>query len=284
MRRLPAFLFALTVLAACGDGSGEPEAPRAGELASAEAVTEAMRGRFEANQGAVDSFVVVGGGGRAVHARNAADTTGQIPFTIDLRPLGGAQIDPDEIQLHYNLVPNVVGLADGMAEAEFGGVVERDGRRAYVLSTGNPAALLGGVPPPGEHELRVYVDAETFDVVEIFRSAVTDTTKAAITDRLLYSDFQETDGLVLPRTVRRVVSGVNRDLTEELKVREMGNIALQRAQADRMPEGPERQATLALADRQERIVTEGVAETTLTVESVVVGAGARPDASPAPTP
>ncbi len=243
-----------------------------------------MRQRYESNQGSVEAFTVRGGGGLARHTRNPADTTGLQPFTITLEPTGGTvKLDPETFQLHYNLVPNALGLANGLRGADLSGVVERDGRRAYVLATGDPAALLGGTPPPGDHELRVYVDAETFDILEIYRSVSTDSTKAAITDRLVYSDFQTTDGLTLPRTVHHVVTGVNRDLTEEIKVAELGNIALARARAEKMPEGPERRVAIEQADRQQRLVAEGVAEATLEVKEVTVedeGSESAPESAP----
>ena len=287
---LAAFLLPLLVLGACGDGTDDaPGTPAEGELTSAQAVAERMRQRFEENQGAVQGFTVQGGGGLARHTRNDADTTGLVPFELSVEPLGGNnKLDPEVFQLHYNLVPNVIGLASGMGQAELGGVVERDGRRAYVLSTGDPAALLGGTPPPGTHELRVYVDTETFDILEIYRSADTDSTKAPITDRLLYSDFQTTDGLTLPRTVRHLVTGVNREMSEEVKIREMGNIALEKARIEQMPQGPERNIAMEQNERYERMVGEGVAEATLTVDEVTVnrtGAAATPGAeAPAVTP
>ncbi len=286
---LAALLLPLLALGACGDGTDDAvSSPTADELTSAQAVADQMRQRYESNQGSVEAFTVRGGGGVARHVRNPADTTGLIPFTLTLEPEGGnTKLDPETFQLHYNLVPNALGLANGLGGADLAGVVQRDGRRAYVLSTDDPAALLGGTPPPGDHELRVYVDTETFDIVEIYRSVADDSTKAPITDRLLYSDFQTTDGLTLPHTVRHIVTGVNRDLTEEVKVAELGNIGLERARAEQMPEGPERRIALEQAERQQRMIAEGVAEATLTISTVRVDRGgaaetsdATPDAAP----
>ena len=167
-------------------------------------------------------------------------------------------------------------LAGGLRDALFGGTSTRDGRRTYVLSTDNPASLFGAagqrVPVEEGQEFRVYVDAETFDVVEIYQSFSTDTLATPITKRIIYSDFRDSGGITLPFRVREVTTGLDQQVTDEDRMLGGGQLGIARNRLmETMPDGPERDAQLAEIDAQERLLTEGVLERELAVDEVVVG-------------
>lgn len=277
MRRLAclAVLPALLALAACGPGDGAE--PTAQDLATAEAVAGAMLARYEANVGAVDGFTVVAEGAEARYTLSG-DSTGLDRFgPPQVAPVGNAPVSQADAQLLFVQVPNVPRLAQGLRTAALTGPISRDGRRVYVLSTDDPGALLGeGMAPTdtaGIREVRVYVGAETFDVFEIYQSVTADTLDRAVTSRLIYSDFREVDGLTLPFTVRQVGTGLDFGISEEERVVLGGQLGLAIQQTQGAPPGPERDARLAELETQQRLVTEGVADTQLEVESVRVGTG-----------
>lgn len=272
--RLALFSAAVLTLAACGTDDAF-EAPTE-ELTTSEAVADVMLQRYNANVGSVDGFTVRAGGAEARYAVSD-DTSGLATFQIEVGPAGDAPVDPAAAQLLYNHVANVPLLARGLRSALFGGAATRDGRRAYVLSTDNPASLFGEagqrVPVESGQEFRIYVDAETFDVIEIFQSFVADSLAAPVTTRIVYSDFREVGGLTLPYQVREVTTGLEDQLSDEEKMLAGGQLGIARSRTlETMPAGPERDAQIAEIDAQTRLLTEGVLERTLTVDEIVVGA------------
>ena len=282
-RVLPTVLLPfLVVLAACGGGDPQPddEAPT-----TAQAVTERMLDRFETNQAAATPFTVVAEGARA-RITASADSAGPEPLQINLAPVGSRPVG-EAAQLLYNIVPNVPLFATALRDALLSGPVERGGRRAYVLTTDDPGSLTGGVGRPGESsELRVYVDTETFDVLEIFQAATLDSLEATLGQRIVYGDFRETDGLTLPFTLRQTQTGANQLIPQEERIRRGGELALALNRAEQMPRGPEREATIRAIESEQRLYEEGVLEAELTVESVTldraadVSREAAPDATP----
>ena len=267
MTRLPLLLPLLAVLAACG--SEEPAPPV--ELTTADEVADAMLAAFETNIGAVPGFTVVAEGAEARYTVGQ-DTASMdrvamevVPPSPNFRPSPGAQ-------LIYNHVPNVARLARGLRSATFEGRATRDGRPVYVVSTDNPEAMLGQGPPPsvgGDRVLRAYIDPETFDVVEIYQSFEADS--AAFTTRLVYSDFQTTDGVRLPHKVSQTTTGLNQAIPETERIAIGGRIGLALRQTEQMPQGPERAAQLAQLESEMRAVTEGIQDVELEVSSVAVG-------------
>ena len=267
---MPRFALVLPLLVAVAGCGGETAAPPA-ELTSAQAVTDAMLDGFEANVGRVEGFTVVAGGAEGRYT--VSDDTASVDrVTLQVVPVGSMQRPSGSAQLLYNHVPNVARLAQGMRGATFEGRATRDGRPAYVLSTDNPEAMLGGGAPgvAGERELRLYVDPETFDVLEIYQSFEADST--ALTTRLIYSDFRDADGLRLPYRVRQVTTGLNQAIPQTERIAVGGQIGLALRQAEQMPQGPERQARTQELEAELRRVTEGIDETELEVETVRVGA------------
>ena len=148
----------------------------------------------------------------------------------------------------------------------------RDGRRAYLLTSADPGMLIGE-PGTGDEpglETRVYVDAETFDVLEIYRGIESDTT-GAITGRIIYSDFREADGLRLPYRVREVTTGLIGAMDDDARMVQGGALSLQKRQLEAAPPGPERDERLRQVDAQLRMLNEGVLENEVVIESVEVG-------------
>jgi predicted small lipoprotein YifL len=268
-------LVSVLALAACGDDA--PDLPTE-DLATADAVADAMLARYESNLGDVEAFTVVAAGAEARYAVSD-DTTGLDRFgTPDIGPVGDAAPEP-EAQLLFVQVPNVARLAAGLRGATLAGPLARDGRRAYGLTTDDPGALFG---QPGvasrdtteTREFRVYVDAATFDVLEIYQIVSADSLAQPITSRIIYSDFQETDGLVLPHTVQQVETGMNQAMDDADRMVMGGQIGMAIERLKMEPASPERDAQLADLEAQQRIVAEGVTDMTMEVTSVRVGAGA----------
>ena len=269
-------LAALLALAACGlDDAAEPADAEDEAPLTAEAVADRMLARYESTLGSVDGFTVTAGGAEARYTL-APDSAGLDRFgPPQVAPVGDAPVSQAEAQLLFVQVPNVPRLARGLRGARLEGPISRDGRRAYALVTDDPGAILGapGVVAPDsttDREFRVFVGAETFDVFEIYQSARADTSAEAVTSRLIYSDFREVDGLVLPYAVRQVETGLNQMISEEERMVMGGQLGLAIQQAGQMPAGPEREARLAELEAQRRLIGEGTAEASLQVESVTV--------------
>lgn len=267
----------LLVLAGCGAEDAASPVP---ELTTAQEVTDAMLAAFEANTGAVEGFTVVADGGEGRYTVSD-DTLSVDRVTLQVVPTNSMQPPSGAIQLLYSHVPNVARLAQGLRGATFEGRATRDGRPAYVLATGDPSAMLGGAAASmdGERELRLYVDPETFDVLEIYQSFEADTT--AFTTRLIYSDFREADGLRVPYRVRQVTTGLNQAIPPNERIAIGGQIGLALRQAEQMPNGPEREARTQELEAELRRVNEGIDETELEIESVRVGT---PEPVPDPPP
>lgn len=276
MRRL-FLLLPILLLAACGD-TDAPEAAAPGEaLTSADAVADAMMERFEANVLAVDGFTVTAVGAEMRYRPAEDDSTGLDPLRLEGGRAGDAPLGPG-YELLGEHVPNVARLARGLRRAELVGRVNRDGRDAYLFATDDPSVLLGEdayVAAGDSTNTRVYVDAGTFDVIEIYRTLSDSSFAEPITDRLVYSDFREVDGLTLPFQIRHVLTGITQTLDENQRMMRGGQLGLAKQQLENEPPSPERDAQLAEIESEIRAITDGIAERTLTIEEVRVG---RPEA------
>lgn len=281
-----AVLPVVLALAACGDGSegsspevASAEAVTGDEVASAESIADAMLQRYEDNLGDVEAFTVVAEGAEARYTL-ADDTTGLDRFAPpQLAPAGDDARPERAAELLLVQVPNVARLATGLRSATLTGPISRDGRRAYAFATNDPRVVLGDdgaltADSSLAYDFRVYVDAETFDVLEINQVVNVDTLAQPVTSRYIYSDFQETDGLVLPHTVRQIQTGLNQAIPEDQRMIAGGRLGLSRQQLENQPSSPERDAQLADVIAQQRLIGEGVADLTLEVDAVRVGADA----------
>ncbi|MEM0962564.1 MAG: hypothetical protein AAGK21_08530 [Bacteroidota bacterium] len=277
MRRLIPFavLAPVILLAACGtEDASETEAT--GEITTAEALADAVLDRYEANVGQVDSFTVVAGDVQAQYA--LADSAGVDRFDPpEVTPTGDGQVSPERAQLLANQVPNGRRLARGLRTADFEGQITHDGREVYLLTSEDPGVLIGepGNAAPGQEvETRVYIDAETFDVVEIYRglavadSASTDSVATEVVGRIIYSDFQTTDGLTLPFTIREVTTGLVGAMDEDARMIRGGQLGLQLRQLQAQPQSAERDAQIAGVESELRLLNEGILENEIRVESV----------------
>ncbi len=282
MLRLSLFASLLVVLGACRP---DADAPEAAELTSAQEVSDAMMAAFDANIGAVEGFTVRAEGAEGRYTVRP-DTASMDRVALEVVPPGPLDRPGPGAQLVYNHVPNVHRIAKGLRSATFEGRSSRDGRPVYVLSTDRPESLLGegGVPAmAGERALRVYVDPETFDILEIYQSFEADS--SAFTTRLIYSDFETTDGLRLAHRVVQTTTGLNQAIPETQRIAVGGQIGFALRQAEQMPQGPERAARIAELESELRAVTEGIQELTLEITSVEVGVPApapRPASGPPP--
>lgn len=281
MPRLSLLLPLFLVLAGCGTDTATPAA----NLTTADEVSDAMLAAFESNVGTVDGFTIKAEGAEGRYTV-LSDTASMDRVTLDVVPDGGTVRPGPGVQLLYNHVPNITRIAGGMRGATFEGRSVRDGRPAYVLSTNTPEAMLGsggGAAMDGDRILRLYVDPETFDVLEIYQSFEADTT--AFTTRLIYSDFRTEDGLRLPYSVRQITTGLNQAIPENQRIAMGGQIGLSMRQAEQMPQGPERTMQIEQLESELKAVMEGIQEVDLTVESVEIGLPEpAPSAPPAGAP
>lgn len=277
MLRLSLLASLLVALGACGT---DTESTAAAEITTADGVSDAMVAAFEANIGAVQGFTIRAEGAEGRYTVGA-DTASLDRVDLEIVPPSKLARPRAGAQLVYTHVPNVRRIATGLRTATFEGRSTRDGRPAYVLSTDDPASMLGegGAPTQGgDRVLRVYVDPETFDILEIYQSFEADS--SAFTTRLIYSDFEVTDGLRLAHKVVQITTGLNQPIPEEQRIVRGGQIGLALRQAENLPMGPEREARIEELNSAMRAVTEGISELTLEVQSVEVGL---PEAVPAGT-
>ena len=272
---LPAAVAVLS-LAACGDDA-EPvaRAEPADELTTADAVADAVLARYDANLGAVDTVSIFAGG---VEAQYVASGDSLDPFgRPEIRPTGDAPVPPARAQVLANQLPNLRRLARGLRAAELVGTVTRDGRRAYLLRSADSGVLIGepgtSAMEPGV-ENRLYVDAETFDLLEVYRGLPADSGGVAVTGRIIYSDFRTTDGVTLPFAVREVTSGLAGAMDDDTRMVMGGRLGLEQQQLEAQPASAERDARLDEVRAELRLLNEGILETEVRVDSVRIS-GAR---------
>ena len=265
---LAAALVATATLVACGDAAGD--APDLPEATTSAEVADRMLERFEANLAGVDSFAVTGAGLRLVY-RVVGDSAQVDRIQTRTERIDSVALDADAAQMMQLHVPNVPRIARGFRRAAFGGLQTLGGRRGYVLSSEDPGALigeLGTATSEANETLRVLVDADTYDVLEIFRTASVDTLARPVSQRLVFEDFQTDGGLTLPRTVRQVSEGMDQFVTDDQRARLGGRLALERMQLEQQPAGPERDAALAAVTAQQALLDGEPQRSELTVDRV----------------
>lgn len=255
-------LFALAVVfAACGDA--QPSVPT---LTTSDELAERMRARFEEAVGGVPGFTVLVGGYEVAYTVRPASAAPETRVGVRVTPTDSASADPLVQTLVASHVANAAVLAQSVAGQPLTAPVLRDGHRVYAFDAGTAAGLdsLAGT------ELRVYVDAATFDVREVYRAVRVDSLARPVSMRLLYDDFRTTDGVTLPWRLRVVQEGLDQLLGDEGRMVQGGQLGLARAQLQQQPPSPERNAQLAQVERQLRMVTEGIEEAGVRVRRVTV--------------
>ncbi|MEO0559367.1 MAG: hypothetical protein AAF170_14415 [Bacteroidota bacterium] len=262
--RTPALFLAILIgLTGC-------ERPSA-QVDSADTLSDRIQERFEANLGSVGELAVTGAGVRADFQAMGDSTVRQ--FVPSFTPADSAAYDPQAAQLLGTFLPNVPALASALRGGTYIGERRREGRPALVVSSDNPE-LTGGSADGVGRAARVFVDPETFDILEIEQSARIDSFQQPVARRIVYEDFRDVDGTRLPFLVRQLDSGQDQQLSEsDQNARRMmlgGELALKRQQAANMPAGPERDAAIAEADREIQNLEAGIAEVILRVDSIRV--------------
>ncbi len=263
MRLLLSFVCALA-LVACGDAQtgDEPEAP---PVASSAELAAHMGERFEESLSGVSGFTVFLGG-YEIRGVLSPDTTADNRLEVTIAPTDSASADPLVQSLVGGYLPNVPLLAGSLAQAPLRGPLVRDGHRVYELDA-NAAA---GADSSAAASVRVYVDANTFRVREVYRAVRADSLARPLTSRIFYDDFRTADGITLPWRLRIVQEGVDQLMGEETKMVEGGQLTLMISQLRAAPPSPARNVRLAEAERRMRAISEGVEEMTVTVRRVTV--------------
>ncbi|NNF57246.1 MAG: hypothetical protein HKN04_03310 [Rhodothermaceae bacterium] len=274
MHRSLAVCFLALSLTACG-GESADESVLGAESLTVDDIADRMVARFEANFEDVLFFTTTTADLEASYERDTADSLGA--FTTEVAPRDPATPPTTPPQLATYLVPEALRLAHGLRQgAQLAGPTPHEGHRVYVLDAENPVALTAA-PEASATALvgaRLYIDSETFDVREIrFEVAGEDSSQAEpVVQRILYDDFQEVNGVVLPFTVRTVTSGLLSTLPDDYRMVMGGRLGLERAQAEQLPPGPQRDEALREIEAQERFLNEGILEDVLTVETVRINA------------
>lgn len=273
MPRPPALLaVAALLLSLAGCASDEvPDAPVA--VTSAEDLTRRMADRFADSFGDAERFTVYMGGFRSVYTLNP-DTAQMERFRMVLTPTDSASTDPAIQMLVQSHLPNVPLLAEGFRDGQFSGPFERDGVPVYLLESAQAGAAGGGADAAGDlggASMRLYVDARTFDVREIYRAVPMDSLARPITQRLLYDDFRTTDGVRIPWRLRQVESGFDQFFDDTQRILQGGQLGLRKQALEGTPASPARDAQIAQIDREVRAMNEGISETGVSVSRMTVG-------------
>ena len=274
MLRLVLVLLAATVLVACGDASdgGLSALP---EATSAAEVADRMLDRFESNIASVDSFAVTGAGLRMIY-RVVGDTSQADRVRVRTERVDSVAFDADAAQMLQLQIPNVQRIARGFRRATFGGLQTIGERRGYVLSSEDPGALigeLGTAESRARETLRILVDADTYDVLEVFRTASVDSLERPVSQRLVFEDFRTEGGLTLPYTIRQVGEGMDQFVTFEQRTMLGGRLELERMQLEQAPPTEERTARLQAILAQQAILNGEPQRSELVVDDVEVYGG-----------
>ncbi|MDX1439245.1 MAG: hypothetical protein R3284_05015 [Rubricoccaceae bacterium] len=251
-------------LVGCGDRLSNPEE-----------IISRVASQAEADYAGIDDFTVMAGNARLYYRRVAEDSLAN----FELRAVSGDSTNEQAIYDPYHL-PNVARLTDGLRDnARFGGSGTLGGHPVLVLEVIDPLKFVGATAGDslavGPDSAAVYVDAETFRIREIELKAVPDGADEPLVQRQRYTEFRTVEGLTIPFLASTIVEGI--DVPDETRIVEAPGIAMARARAQQLPEGPERDAELRRIQRRERFITQGIMETPFQVDSVWVNRGVPED-------
>ncbi len=278
-------LVALSLAVALASGCRR-EAPA---LTDAAAIAGRMAERAAEDFAGIRDFAVVGGDA-VLYFRRSATATDSLPaFDLRVAPLVAGRPMRELPSYFYPVTMARVarGLRNG---ARLVGQDTLAGRRVYILEAPDPASLVDLPPLPtaeGSASARAFVDAETFRLVGLTAAVtpVLDSTAGParpVSETHRYSDFQSTDGVTLPFRARTTLEGLDQLIPQEMRMVAGGSLAMERAQATRLPPA-EREAALADVARRERLIRTGIQVTPFAVREVRVNAGV-PDSLFAPAP
>ena len=269
--RLAPFVLVFAGLAACeSDG---PEGIPSGPVESADALADAVEARFDASIAGLDAFRAFGAG---VSIYYVAGPDSLAPFGLVRDPESGPPSDPIAANIFGYFPPNGRIVAQGLRGATFAGTAERGGVQTYVAETTDPASVgLGADSTARDHLVRVYVDAETFEVRELYHRFMLDTLAQPLAQRIVYEDWREVageDGATarFPFTVRRFQEGLLQVVSDDERMIVGGQLGMQEQGAQRLPAGPKRDSALAAIARRKRVYEDGVAEDVLVLSRIEV--------------
>lgn len=293
--KLPAFalpacpmrLFLLATLAVLVAGCDGPP--------DADALLDRVQERFAADMEDVRTLAVTGEGVTAYFRRTDPDSL--FLFESRIAPADSLRSPSSDAGLVTSYLPNVIQWVRGLrGNVRLVGERTLSGGTVYVLQAGDVRAFLGIPEDMPDEALRgeiadvaqVFVDAETARVRGLrFESEPDSGRTRPIVQETIYEAFREADGHVLPFAIHHRSEGMDQLIPREQRVVMMGNLTVQRAQAERLP--PERRtAALAEIERRTRELQTGEAESTFRVDSVRVNGGipnglfALPRAAPEP--
>ncbi|MEM1054229.1 MAG: hypothetical protein AAGI52_01780 [Bacteroidota bacterium] len=268
-----AFLLPLA-LAAC-ESDSEPSA--AVGVSTLELGPELARA-YEEGLGSLDNFRVFALG-TSLYYISVGDSTRRT-FQLARDPEAGMPNDPVAGNLFAFFPPNLDYIAGNLPNMTAGGEVEREGEQTLVFESAQPEHVGFGASRDATNQLaRVYLDAETMDVRELFHRFEMDTIATPLAQRILYEDYREiADGVRVPFRVRQIQEGVRP--TEDQVLVAGARFAMREQQAQQLPAG-EREIALNDLEREKRFFREGINEVTLTIDSVLVNV-APPDTLSAP--
>lgn len=268
-------------LAACAsdpapEASGDPgPAPsaEASDPAEAAAFADRLSEAYDEGLGDLGTFRVFGAG-TSLYYVASSDSTGT-NYELVRDPDAGAPNDRNAIRLFSLYPPNTKYLARTLRDASLRGPVERDGAQAYVFETDNPRDVgITAARETNSHLARVYFDAETLDVREIFHRFRSDTLSQPLAQRTLFEEYREVaDNVRLPYRVRQIQEGLLQVIPEGQRIMKGGELGLREQQAQMMPPA-QRDSVLRQINREKRFFTEGVNEVILRIDSVAVGVSA----------
>ena len=268
MRRL-LFAFALIVpftLVAC---EGEDAARPLAENVSAADLTRQLAASYDEGLGSLVTLRVFGAG-TSLYYIAQADSAGAEPMLRFVRdPEAGPPTDPSAANLLFFYPPDTRYLASHLDSAAVSGPTKREGADTYILESNDPSdAGIPSVPGTADHLVRVYLDARTLDVRELFHQFRLDTMATPLSQRILYDDYREvTENVRLPFRVRQIQQGL-RPSDQDVIVRG-APLAIREQQAQSLPPA-QREAELQEIAREKERLVEGINELTLQIDSVRV--------------
>lgn len=268
MIRSALVLSLLLLIAACQGQGADTDTP-VGPTADPIALAPRLAATYDEGLASLDNFRVFALG-TSLYYIAVGDSTNRT-FQLVRDPEAGMPNDLNAGNLFAFFPPNPRYLADNLGNMAPGETVERDGVRTLVFESTNPLHM-GFRPVEGtiNHFARVYLDAETLDVRELYHRFEVDTLAQPLAQRVLYDEYREiADGVRIPFRVRQIQEGNLQLITEEARMIRGADIALREQQAQALPPA-RRDSALRLIAREKRFFTEGINEIILAIDSVQV--------------
>jgi len=264
-----AFLSALA-LAACNPGASGGDALPA-EDANPNTVVDRLGETYATGLGSLSAFEVFAEGTFVRYVATEDSARGRI-FSLVRDPLAPQPRDPEAANL-FAFYPPVGGyLAKTLGDARMTGPVEREGVRSYVLETTDPTDV--GFPPAEgskDHLARVYLDAETLEIRELFHRFKVDTLSLPFVQRVLYDDYREVaPGVRVPFRVRQRQEGLLQLIPDKIRIFRGGEVGIRERQAYSLPAGAEQDSMLRDVAREKLLLNDGIKETEFAIDSLRV--------------